>query len=171
MDANVGRIADTSVGWVDPHRWSAVSERAGRQWRIGLRGDIGGFGAGSELAWYVNAFASRRLTDRLALTLGYRVWDFDREGDEDILEFDATLAGGSALTETTRFWFFTVGVVGLLLVFVLKLLRASTRTELIGWSLIVGGARSSNQISIQICFKKAIQQVHSWRLRKTLRKN
>ncbi len=68
----------------------------GDKWRIGLRGDFGGFGAGSEFAWYVNAFASRRLTDRLALTLGYRVWDFDREGDEDILEFYALPVAASA---------------------------------------------------------------------------
>ena len=46
--------------------WATVANR--------LRGDIGGFGAGSEFAWYVNAFASRRLTDGLALTFGYRVW-------------------------------------------------------------------------------------------------
>ncbi len=61
---------------------------------VWLRGDVGGFGVGSEFAWYVNASASRRLTDWLALVLGYRAWGFDYEGDQDILKFDATMSGG-----------------------------------------------------------------------------
>lgn len=51
----------------------------------------------------------------------------------------AFLGLGARLAETTRFWLFTVGVAGLLLLFLYKLHYASTRMELIGWSLIVGG--------------------------------
>lgn len=95
INANVGQIASTSARWVDPIVGARYRRALGDKWRIGLRGDVGGFGAGSEFAWYVNAFASRQFTDLLALTFGYRVWDFDREGDNDIVEFDATLAGGA----------------------------------------------------------------------------
>ena len=51
----------------------------------------------------------------------------------------AFLGLGSALAETTRFWLFTVGVGGLLLLFLVKLFRAGSRAELIGWTLIVSG--------------------------------
>ena len=95
IDANVGQIASTSVGWVDPIVGARYRRALGEKWRIGLRGDVGGFGVGSEFAWYVNAFASRQFTDLVALTFGYRVWDFERQGDQEIVEFDATLAGGA----------------------------------------------------------------------------
>lgn len=51
----------------------------------------------------------------------------------------AFLGLGARLTEATRFWLFTVGVSGLLVLFLFKLHRAGSKTELIGWSLIVGG--------------------------------
>ena len=51
----------------------------------------------------------------------------------------AFLGLGARLDETTRFWLFTVGVSLLLVLFLYKLFRASSRVELIGWSLIVGG--------------------------------
>lgn len=51
----------------------------------------------------------------------------------------AFLGLGARLAETTRFWLFTVGVAGLLLLFLYKLHYAASRMELIGWSLIVGG--------------------------------
>jgi signal peptidase II len=51
----------------------------------------------------------------------------------------AFLGLGAALEETTRFWLFIVGVSLLLLLFAFKLLRASSWTELVGWSLIIGG--------------------------------
>ncbi len=94
VDANVGRIADRSGGWVDPIVGARFRSELGDKWRFGVRGDVGGFGAGSEFAWYVNVSASRRLTDWLALVLGYRAWGFDYEGDQDILKFDATMSGG-----------------------------------------------------------------------------
>ena len=71
IDANAGRIASTSGGWVDPIIGARYRRQLGDKWQIGLRGDIGGFNVGSEFAWYVNALASRRLTERLALTFGY----------------------------------------------------------------------------------------------------
>ncbi len=51
----------------------------------------------------------------------------------------AFLGLGARLTETARFWLFTVGVSALLALFVVKLHRAESRLELVGWSLIVGG--------------------------------
>lgn len=51
----------------------------------------------------------------------------------------AFLGLGARLTETARFWLFTVGVGALLVLFLVKLHRAASRLELVGWSLIVGG--------------------------------
>lgn len=51
----------------------------------------------------------------------------------------AFLGIGARLTDATRFWLFTVGVSAMLVLFLVKLHRAESRLELIGWSLIVGG--------------------------------
>lgn len=55
----------------------------------------------------------------------------------------AFLGLGSDFHHSTRFWLFTVGVGALLLLFGLKLLKARSVPELVGWSLVVGGGLSN----------------------------
>ena len=51
----------------------------------------------------------------------------------------AFLGVGAHLEAGTRFWLFTVGVSLLLLIFVSRLVRASSIPELVGWCLVVAG--------------------------------
>jgi signal peptidase II len=55
----------------------------------------------------------------------------------------AFLGLGADFHHSTRFWLFTVGVGGLLLVFSSRLLRATKPVELVGWSLVIGGGASN----------------------------
>lgn len=55
----------------------------------------------------------------------------------------AFLGLGSDLHHQTRFWLFTVGVGGLLLVFSARLFQATKLVELVGWSLVIGGGASN----------------------------
>jgi signal peptidase II len=55
----------------------------------------------------------------------------------------AFLGLGSDFHHSTRFWLFTVGVGGLLLVFSTRLFQATKLVELVGWSLVIGGGASN----------------------------
>jgi len=55
----------------------------------------------------------------------------------------AFLGLGSDFHHKTRFWLFTVGVGGLLLVFSARLFQATKPMELVGWSLVIGGGASN----------------------------
>lgn len=55
----------------------------------------------------------------------------------------AFLGLGSEFHHSTRFWLFTVGVGGLLLVFSARLFQATKPVELVGWSLVIGGGASN----------------------------
>ena len=83
--------------WVDPvvgMRWTGpLAER----WQLRLRGDIGGFGVGSDFSWAVKATAFFRMTDSLVLEFGYRAVDVDYENDnppdQGFFAYDATTHG------------------------------------------------------------------------------
>jgi signal peptidase II len=55
----------------------------------------------------------------------------------------AFLGLGAEFHHSTRFWLFTVGVSGLLLVFSARLFQATKPVELVGWSLVIGGGASN----------------------------
>jgi signal peptidase II len=55
----------------------------------------------------------------------------------------AFLGLGSDFHHSTRFWLFTVGVAGLLLIFSARLFQATKPVELVGWSLVIGGGASN----------------------------
>ena len=56
-------------------------------WRLGILGDVGGFGIGSDLAWQINPFVGYQFQNYLKLILptdGYP-WTTIREADLIIL--------------------------------------------------------------------------------------
>lgn len=63
--------------------------------RYKLRGDVGGFGVGSDFAWNVDTAFEFRVTKSFDIGVGYRWLDYEFEdgsGDEHFL-FDATISG------------------------------------------------------------------------------
>ena len=74
------RHAEASKDWLDPligvHAFVPLAER----WWLGLRGDVGGFGIGSELTWQAYADIGFQASDMVAIILGYHALDIDYEG-------------------------------------------------------------------------------------------
>jgi len=73
------RLED-SVGWVDPIAGLRARLRIDDRWFVGLEGDIGGFGTGSDLIWQAHAHLGCRIRDGWSALLGYRGLGFEREG-------------------------------------------------------------------------------------------
>jgi hypothetical protein len=81
--------------WADPlvgarWRWS-VSD----PWSLEVRGDVGGFGIGSELSWQVLALADWQPWTHVSLTGGFRALgiDFSDGNGADAFDYDLTMWG------------------------------------------------------------------------------
>lgn len=75
----VASDADAGESWLDPlvgvHVLAPLSER----WWLGLRGDVGGFGVGSDLTWQVYGDVGFRASDLISVMVGYHALDIDYE--------------------------------------------------------------------------------------------
>jgi len=78
----VGEDVSADKSWIDPligvHVFAPLSDR----WWIGLRGDVGGFGVGSELTWQTYANIGWKASDLISIVLGYHALDMDYESDD-----------------------------------------------------------------------------------------
>jgi hypothetical protein len=77
--------ASGSKTWFDPVIITRLSADINDKWLFQARGDVGGFGIGSDLTWQLQAYAGYRFTKVFQLTAGYRVLstDYDKgEGTE-----------------------------------------------------------------------------------------
>jgi len=63
--------------WVDPVVGMRWNWQASDHWALSARGDLGGFGIGSDLSWQALATASWQPNDRFAVTGGLRAMDVD----------------------------------------------------------------------------------------------
>ncbi len=85
------RAGSGNASWVDP--WIGARERIpiGGAWSAILRGDVGGFGVGSEFSWQAMAGVRAECSDHVLVDIGYRALGIDYE-DHD-LSFDAVVHG------------------------------------------------------------------------------
>jgi hypothetical protein len=74
--------AEASKSWIDPlvgvHVVAPLSDR----WMVDLRGDLGGFGVGSDLTWQAYANVGFKASDLITVVAGYRALDMDFEDDD-----------------------------------------------------------------------------------------
>jgi hypothetical protein len=91
----ITRRASTGANWVDPLVGLQFSTPIGADWRFALRGDIGGFGIGSDLNYQMLATFRWQANERFGAGFGYRLISFDYEEgrDADYLRFDLTEQG------------------------------------------------------------------------------
>jgi hypothetical protein len=73
--ATVSRDAD----WIDPLVGLNYEVPVSSRWRYTLRGDVGGFGFGSDLTWHALTKFTYRQSDRFSWYLGYRAIAYDYE--------------------------------------------------------------------------------------------
>jgi len=77
------RRASDDASWVDPMFGAQYNVPLADRWRLNLRGDVGGFGVGSDLSYHVLANVRWQASDAVGLVFGYRLLGFDYEdGDE-----------------------------------------------------------------------------------------
>jgi hypothetical protein len=69
--------ARRDASWVDPLVGLNYAIPFAGKWTYTLRGDIGGFGVGSDLTWQILTAFRRQNTERFGWFVGYRVISFD----------------------------------------------------------------------------------------------
>jgi len=74
--------------WVDPIVGGRLLIPLKPKFIFGLRGDIGGFNAGSSFAWMLQPTATYQWKPKIGMLLGYRVLDVDRESGKGPTPFN-----------------------------------------------------------------------------------
>jgi len=88
-----GTVAVTASGsktWMDPVLITRLSTEIKEKWLLQFRGDIGGFGIGSDFTWQLQAYAGYRFGKVFQLTAGYRYLsvDYDKGVNSERFVFD-----------------------------------------------------------------------------------
>jgi len=73
------RTASRDANWVDPLVGFNYEVPLCGKWRYTLRGDIGGFGVGSDLTWHALTKFTYQSSERFSFYLGYRAIAYDYE--------------------------------------------------------------------------------------------
>lgn len=92
FDAEVsGQSSSSAVDWIDP--WAGLRGKIelGERWAFGLRGDVGGFGVGTQLTWQALGAFRLALGKDVLFDFGYRAIRLDF--DDDDLEYDTLIRG------------------------------------------------------------------------------
>lgn len=76
-----------SKTWFDPILISRLCGDINDKWLFQFRGDLGGFGVGSDFTWQLQAYAGYRFTKVFQLTAGYRVLSLDYDNGVDTERF------------------------------------------------------------------------------------
>ena len=83
--------SEESSGWVDPIVLARVRQQFGKKFFGALEGDIGGFGASSDLTWQITAALGWSCTEHIDLLVGYRYLDYDYDSDD--FAYDVAMSG------------------------------------------------------------------------------
>jgi len=92
---DVVRQAKGSESWVDPLVGAHYTIPFNDQWSANLRGDIGGFGIGSDFAWQGVATLRWQATPGLGVVAAYRyiAMDYDSGSGNDYFKYDMAMSG------------------------------------------------------------------------------
>jgi hypothetical protein len=87
--------ASDSDNWVDPMFGLLYRLPIGEKWTYQLRGDIGGFGVGSDLTWHMLTGFRRQNSDFFGWYVGYRViaYDYESGSGRSYQRYDLTQQG------------------------------------------------------------------------------
>lgn len=87
--------AENTEFWIDPVIIARLSETINDTWQFQFRGDIGGFGIGSDLTWQLQAYVGYRFSKLFQTTIGYRVigMDYDKGTGANRFRYDMNTSG------------------------------------------------------------------------------
>lgn len=77
--------------WFDPFIGGRFVTKLTDRWAFTIRGDVGGFGAGTDLTWNAVAMFRYRMTKHSELGFGYRHMEIDASDDDG--SFDSVMTG------------------------------------------------------------------------------
>ncbi len=81
----VDLAASRDADWIDPTIGLRYNRPISDKWRLNLRGDVGGFGVGSDLMYHLLANVQWQASETVGMVFGYRLIDFDYEdGTSDL---------------------------------------------------------------------------------------
>jgi hypothetical protein len=97
MSANLdmGTIANPSktTQWVDPFVGARFTADMTERLLFSIRGDVGGFGAGSDFSWNGLGYFGYRFTKNITALLGYRALYVDYKEGTSVVRYKATIHG------------------------------------------------------------------------------
>lgn len=81
--------------WFDPIIVTRVKGSSGKKFIYQFRGDLGGFGIGSDFAWQLQAYGGWQFTKGFQLTAGYRIIsvDYEKGTGENYFKYDMDTFG------------------------------------------------------------------------------
>lgn len=87
--------ASISRTWVDPIIVMRATANIRDKWIFQFRGDIGGFGAGSDLTWQLQGFAGYNIAKWFRLSLGYKSFkiNYDKGSGADRFMYNVNMFG------------------------------------------------------------------------------
>jgi len=88
-------VKGASKTWFDPILIARLSANIKDKWLFQFRGDLGGFGVGSDFTWQLQAYAGYKFTKVFLLTAGYRYlsMDYDKGTDSDRFIYNVATFG------------------------------------------------------------------------------
>ena len=99
-----GRNPSGTVDWWDPIIGGRLMLPMGEAWTFNLRGDVGGFGVGSDFAWQLFPYVSWQFGERASMQAGYRAISMDYDEGSGLSEFKYdVVTQGAQLGVTFRF--------------------------------------------------------------------
>ncbi len=86
---------EKSKDWIDPFIGLRLSADLTKRFSLGLRGDLGGFGVGSEFSWNAVGVLGYSVSRVVSLWLGYRALGLDYESGSGFnkIKTDAIMHG------------------------------------------------------------------------------
>jgi hypothetical protein len=92
----LGTLRSGDVDWWDPFIGGRATFPMGENWKFKLRGDVGGFGVGSDFAWQVETLFTRAFSPGASFEIGYRWIDVDYRDDDTGFVYDVLTQGPQA---------------------------------------------------------------------------
>ncbi|MCI4442224.1 MAG: hypothetical protein JHC39_01855 [Lentimicrobium sp.] len=85
--------------WFDPMLIARIKSKAGEKFVYQFRGEIGGFGIGSDLAWQMQAVAGYQFSKLFSITGGYRIisLDYKTGSGQDYFHYNIDTSGPTVI--------------------------------------------------------------------------